>query len=357
MDEDLAELLRPIAQSSPSTRASLPEPSALFSQTGGEGDDLTGAEVDTVLSDSKSSIIDSLQGETDNEPLHSVFAFRTESQIRSICAGFVRNSTVTFCRRPCIQGQNHCASTAHSKRKHTMHPNTIYIAKNTTSAYCQPTLEVVDLDSERVTKLLEVSHTVDRWRELFSAMNQGKPYGSNQDNDDKVVKEISMVRTKMPLATPAKIEAKPKRETTVLGSLEESVEIDLPEEIHIKINESLEEEWRSLPDSVTQVLKDMAKAISELSARLIGISRDMTGTDSMWNLIGNDLENLDASLRQTRGLIGEPVKVNGIVPPNVWTGIDAASGSNSLYNEKLSKTIHELQQKVNSVSNVVETFK
>ena len=218
-------------------------------------------------------------------------------------------------------------------------------------------MEVADLESERVKKLLEVSHTVDRWRELFSALNQGEPYGNNQDNDAKVVKELSMTRAKVPLATPAKIEAKPKREITRLGSLEESVEIDLQEEIHINISESLENEWSSLPSSIILVLKDIAKAISEISTRFIGISRDMAGTESMWDLIGSDLENLDASLRQIKGLIGEPVEVNGSIPPNVWTGIDAASGSNSAYNEKLSKSIQELQQKLNSVSNTVETFK
>ena len=203
-------------------------------------------------------------------------------------------------------------------------------------------MEVADLESERVKKLLEVSHTVDRWRELFSALNQGEPYGNNQDNDAKVVKELSMTRAKVPLATPAKIEAKPKREITRLGSLEESVEIDLQEEIHINISESLENEWSSLPSSIILVLKDIAKAISEISTRFIGISRDMAGTESMWDLIGSDLENLDASLRQIKGLIGEPVEVNGTIPPNVWTGIDAARGSNSAYDEKLFKSILEL---------------
>ena len=67
----------------------------------------------------------------------------------------------------------------------------------------------------------------------------------------------------------------------------------------------------------------MLLALTDLSSRIFGLTRDSQAAMQFNKSVAQDIESLDTAIKQVVAGIGEPIPIGGNMNPNIWTALDS----------------------------------
>ena len=314
-------------------RLDLPQPGRLFSGENTGGETSNSQTTDNAVSLSSSE--------------YPVFMFESTTHIENTCVGLLRGSSIRFCTRSKLPGHDSCQTVSHRSNKFQPQLHTTYIIRNQTSALAEPSLQVSETHTDRITELINSKHTMEHWTEIFAALSKEGPYSGLDFEEDKAKRSLNLMRNKLPLMTPAKFPPRRvagpiKNEKTDDSSGETFFE---PEGAKLELPEDAEQVW-SLPASLLQLLKSIIDSLNDSRAQAFGHSRDLRGHDKFNKMIDEDLEILDGAIRQLASHIGKSVQIAGRDNPTVWVAIDALA-------EASTEELHGLDNQIKGLGDLV----